>query len=256
MNLNKIYLGDCIDIMNQLPEKSIDLVICDLPYGTTKCKWDIVVSFEKLWNCYKKICKKNCAILLFGTEPFSSNLRLSNLSDYRYDWIWNKKRAANFLFANKQPGKITENISVFYEKQPKYNPQKILNPKGIHKGSFYKNSKKISKNVKDMMGSWKPTEMDESKNYKGKNYEPNKLLPTNILEFTKDTKRLHPTQKPIKLIEYLIKTYSDENDVVLDNCCGCGTTCLASKNLKRNFIGIEKNEEYFNISNNRLEKGI
>lgn len=253
LEINKIHLGDCLDLMKEIPDKSVDCIICDLPYGTTKCKWDVIIPFDKLWNEYNRITKNNCPIILFGGEPFSSYLRLSNLENYRYDWIWNKKRAANFLFMNKQPGKIVENICVFYKNQPTYNPQKRINPAGPHKGSLYRNPSKITKNVKEIMGdSWKETEMDDSQNYSGKTYEADKLLPNNILEFVKDTKRLHPTQKPISLLEYLIQTYTNENDLILDNCAGSGSTLVAAKNLNRNFIGIEKEEVYYKIANDRV----
>lgn len=248
-------IGDCLDLMARIPDKSVDLVLCDLPYGTTKCSWDIVIPFEHLWECYHRICKPNAAILLFGTEPFSSSLRLSNLKDYRYDWIWNKKRAANFLFMNKMPGKVCEYISVFYKKQPTYNPQKIQRPGGIHKGSFYKNPNKITENVRSIMGdSWKETELGTDQNYKGKNYEPDKLLPNNLLEFVKDTKRLHPTQKPVTLCEYLIKTYSNTGDLILDNCAGSGTTGVAADNLDRKWILIEKDASMASLAIKRINQ--
>lgn len=244
--INKIFHADCIDFMDKIPNNSIDMVLCDLPYGTTNCSWDIIIPFEKLWKAYYRICKENAAIVLFAGEPFASYLRLSNIKDYRYDWYWNKKRAANFLFMNKMPGKIVENICVFYRKLPTYNPQKILNPNGPSTRHLHKNPSKITKNVKDIMGeSWSESEMNDKQNYHGKNYEPDKLLPNNILTFTKPTKRIHPTEKPVELLEYLIKTYTNENQVILDNCSGSGATAIACLNTKRNFICIEKNEEYY-----------
>lgn len=147
-----VVYGDCITEMAAIEDKSIDLILCDLPYGTTKCKWDVVIPFDKMWEQLQRVRKDNTAILLFGMEPFSSHLRLSNLSEYRYDWYWNKKRAANFLFMNKMPGKIIETISVFYKNQPTYNPQKRINPKGVSTRHLHKNPSKITKNVKDIMG--------------------------------------------------------------------------------------------------------
>ena len=252
-----IILGDCLEIMKTIEDKSIDLILCDLPFESTSCSWDIQIPFDQLWSHYDRIIKDNAAIVLFGIEPFSSYLRISNIKNYRYDWSWNKRRAANFLFMNKQPGKIIENICVFYKHQPTYNPQKIINPNGSHKGHLHKNPSKIVDNAKEMMGpSWKPTELDSSQNYKGKNYEPDKLLPNSLLEFVKDTKRSHPTQKPVKLLEYLIKTYTNENDIILDNCAGSGSTLIAAQNLNRQFIGIEKEEKYYKVIIERLKGNV
>lgn len=254
LQTNQIYLGDCLEKMQEIDDKSVDLILCDLPYGTTKCKWDIIISFEELWKQYNRIAKDNTAILLFGNEPFSSYLRISNIEKYRYDWYWQKDKAANFLFGNKMPLKNIEIISCFYFKQPTYNPQKTINPSGTSKRHLSPNPSKISGNVKEMMGeSWKETEMDSTQNYSGKNYEPDKLLPKQLVYFAKDQRnKVHPTQKPVSLLEYLIKTYTNENDIVLDNCFGSGSTLVATKNLNRQFIGIEKEEKYFNIAKERL----
>lgn len=250
----ELIQGNCLEKMKYISSESIDAVICDLPYGTTKCKWDIIIPFNMLWEQYNRIIKPAGVILLFGNEPFSSNLRLSNLSNYRYDWYWQKDKAANFLFGNKMPLKIIEIISVFYSSQPTYNPQKEIRPGGAHKGHQYKNPAKITKNVKDVMGdSWKETKMDETQNYHGKSYEPNKLLPKQLIYFSREQRgKVHPTQKPVSLIEYLIKTYTNENNTVLDNCMGSGTTGVACKNLNRNFIGIELDPIYFKIAENRI----
>lgn len=256
LELNKLYNKDFLLGCNDIDDKSIDLILVDPPYGTTKCSWDIIIPFEKMWQCYNRIIKDNGAILIFGTEPFSSSLRLSNLNMYRYDWYWNKGRAANFLFMNRQPGKIIETISVFYKKQPTYNPQKRINPKGPSKRHLSPNPSKISRNVKDLMGSESDRGLSEceNQNFHGKNYEPDKLLPNNILEFTKPTKRLHPTEKPISLLEYLIKTYTNENNVVLDTCAGSASTLVATKNLNRKFIGFETNAEYFQSACDRIQQ--
>ena len=252
----ELLQGNCLEKMKDIPSGSIDMILCDLPYGTTKCKWDVIIPFDKLWEQYNRIVKPNACIALFGNEPFSSSLRLSNLPAYRYDWHWEKDKAANFLFGNKQPLKNIEIISIFYQSQPTYNPQKTINPAGISKRHLSKNPSKISNNVKDIMGeSWKETVMDESQNYHGKNYEPDKLLPKQLIYFARDQRnKIHPTQKPIALMEYLIKTYTNEGETVLDNCMGSGTTGVACKKTNRNFIGIEILPKYFEIAEKRIHE--
>ena len=252
----ELIQGDCLEKMKDIPDGSIDMILCDLPYGTTACKWDVVIPFDKLWEQYNRVAKPNGCIALFGNEPFSSTLRLSNLSAYRYDWYWQKDKAANFLFGNKMPLKVIEVISVFYSALPTYNPQKEINPKGASKRHLSPNPSKISRNVKEVMGeSWKETEMDETQNYHGKNYEPDKLLPKQLIYFSREQRgKVHPTQKPVALAEYLIKTYTNERDTVLDNCMGSGTTGVACKNLNRNFIGIELDPEYFKIAEKRIKE--
>jgi DNA modification methylase len=254
----ELIQGDCLEKMKDIPDGSIDVVLCDLPYGTTKCKWDVVIPFDKLWKQYNRVAKPNGCIALFGNEPFSSALRLSNLFAYRYDWYWQKDKAANFLFGNKMPLKVIEVISVFYSALPTYNPQKEINPKGVSKRHLSPNPSKISKNVKEVMGdSWKETQMDETQNYHGKNYEADKLLPKQLIYFSREQRgKVHPTQKPVALMEYLIKTYTNEGDTVLDNCMGSGTTGVACKNLNRNFIGIELDSEYFKIAEKRINENL
>ncbi len=250
-----LRLGDCLELMKSIPDKSIDMILCDLPYGTTACKWDTIIPFEPLWEQYKRIIKDSGAVLLCGNEPFSSKLRLSNLEQFNYDWYWQKDKAANFLFGNKMPLKILEIISVFLNKQPTYNPQKEINPRGISKRHLSRNPSKITKNVKEVMGeSWKETKMNETQNYHGKNYEPDKLLPKQLIYFSREQRgKLHPTQKPVALFEYLIKTYTNEGDLVLDNCAGSGTTGVACKNLNRNFILIEQDQKYCKIAEERIK---
>ena len=244
--INKIIQGDCLDVMKDIPDKSIDMILCDLPYGTTACKWDTIIPFEPLWEQYKRIIKDNGAIVLFAGQPFTSFLIMSNITDYRYNWIWNKKKAANFLFANKQPLKKTEDICVFYLKQPIYNPQKKINPNGIQKSG----RKGIGNLIKEHLLN------APERNKAGKSYESDKLLPDNILEFSKPNRPLHPTQKPVALFEYLIKTYTDKGDLVLDNCAGSGTTGVACQNLNRNFILIEKEKNYCEIARQRLRQEV
>ena len=248
--------GDCLIEMQSIADKSVDMILCDLPYGTTKCKWDAVLPFEPLWEQYKRIIKERGAIVLFGSEPFSSSLRLSNIKDYRYDWYWEKDKGANFLFGNKMPIKIIETISVFYTHQPTYNSQKTINPAGVSRRHLSKNPSKITKNVKDVMGdSWSETVMDETQNYHGRDYEPDKLLAKQLIYFARDARgKVHPTQKPVALLEYLIKTYTLEGEIVLDNAMGSGSTGVACKNLYRRFIGIEKDDTYFEIAKKRIEE--
>lgn len=244
--VNKIICGDCLDVMKGIPDKSIDLVLTDPPYGTTACKWDAVIPFEPMWMQLKRITKENSAIILFGSQPFTSALIMSNPKMFRYSWIWDKNKAANFLFGNKMPMKITEDIVVFYKRQPTYNPQKTKNPKGEEKRHLYKASLQKDETFKQHL----PNGMDYTR--KSSKYEPGKLLPTTILRFKRDAKPIHPTQKPVALFEYLIKTYTDEGNTVLDNCIGSGTTAIACINTNRNFIGIELDPKYCEIARQRI----
>jgi site-specific DNA-methyltransferase (adenine-specific) len=224
--------------MNNIPEKSIDMILTDLPYGSTQCKWDVVIPFEKLWNQYSRIIKDNGAIVLFGTEPFSSILRLSNLKHYKYDWIWDKVKGTGFLNAKSQPMRNHELISVFYKKQCTYNPIKTH---GHNKKRSYRGKHLQS----DVYG-----EMEN-----GCQYDSTERYPRSIQVFSTDIQKsaLHPTQKPLALCEYLIKTYTNENDLVLDSCIGSGTTAIACINTGRNYIGYEKDKKYFDISKERIE---
>jgi len=238
--------ADCFDVFPFIEDKSVNLILCDLPYGTTACKWDTIIPFDKLWEQYERIIKPNGAIVLFGQEPFSSYLRVSNISSYRYDWIWKKNSGSNFLFANKQPMKMNEIISVFYKKQPIYNPQKTDAVNG-----YYTNKNSINKGKDNSMqtGNFKElTGIQLKKTNYGKNYEPDKKLPENIIEFKRVRKPIHPTQKPVELMEYLIKTYTNEGETVLDNCMGSGTTNLACIKLNRKSIGIEKEKQYYDVA--------
>lgn len=223
--------------MNDIPDKTIDCIITDLPYGTTQCKWDIIIPFESLWEQYNRIIKDNGAIVLFGTEPFSSHLRLSNLKNYKYDWIWDKVKGTGFLNAKRQPMRNHELISVFYKKQCTYNPQKTYG----HKMKKSYRSKDLQTDV-----------YGEMKN--DYTYESTERYPRSIQVFSTDTQNssLHPTQKPVALIEYLIKTYTNEGETVLDSCMGSGTCGVACRNLNRKFIGIEMNEKYFDIAKERI----
>ncbi|GIK30238.1 MAG: methyltransferase [Chloroflexota bacterium] len=249
-----MHLGDCLEVMKHIPDGSVDMVLCDLPYGTTACKWDSVIPFEPLWTHYRRVAKPSAAIVLFGAEPFSSSLRLSAIDLYRYDWYWQKDKAANFLFGNKQPLKVVEVISVFYRAQPVYNPQKTANPNGPSTRHLHKNPAKITKHVREVMGdAWKETKMGETQNYHGANYEPDKLLPKSLVYCAREQRgKQHPTQKPVALCEYLIKTYTNEGATVLDNCAGSGTTGAASIRTGRNAILIEKDADYFTVACKRV----
>jgi DNA modification methylase len=237
-----LRLGDCLEVMKDVPDRSVDLCLTDPPYGTTACKWDSVIPFAPMWEQLHRVVKPNGAICLFGSEPFSSALRMSNIKRFKYDWVWNKKKAANFLFGNKMPLKKTEIISIFYEKQPNYFPIKTINPLGSQKSG----RKGIGNTIFDHL----PNAPKQSK--AGKSYEPDKLLPDNILVFSKDAKPVHPTQKPVPLLEYLIKTYTLEGETVLDFTMGSGSTGVACKNLNRKFIGIERDGDYFEIAKKRI----
>lgn len=237
INMIKLIYGDCLDEMKTISDNSVDMLLCDLPYGTTSCKWDIVIPFDLLWEQYKRISKGGC-IALFGSEPFSSYLRLSNIKWYKYDWIWNKKLAGNGILVKKQPLKIHEIVSIFY-KNNKYFPQMI---KGKLRRKMTNNPKISEINGGDGIKRCKETFNDL-------------YYPVSIQTFSSAnlrTNRLHPTQKPVELLSYLIKTYSEENDTILDNCMGSGSVGVACKRVKRNFIGIEKDEKYFNIAKKRI----
>ena len=232
--INNIIHGDCLEVMKDIPNNAIDMVLCDLPYGTTACKWDCVIPFEDLWTQYKRICTG--AIVLTGTEPFSSFLRTSNIGNFKYDWIWNKVHAVGFQVAKYRPMQQHENISVFcYGKIP-YFPIMVDRPK-MRESKLYGNSEVCPlatvKFVDRKYTQWYPKSI--------------------IIESGADhSKILHPTQKPVALFEYLIRTYTNEGDTVLDNCIGSGTTAIACINTGRNYIGIEKEEKYCRIAEERI----
>ena len=236
--------GDCLEIMKSIPSGSIDAIITDPPYGTTACKWDSVIDFDLMWLELNRIIKPNGAIVLFGSEPFSSALRMSNIKNYKYDWIWNKRKVTGFLNSKRRPLVQHELIHLFYKKQCTYNPQ-------LH-------SNKLKR---DFTGSLQKPHTD---NYgKQKDYistvSSDISYPRSIIEQTgvvgnSREKVAHPTQKPIALMEYLIKTYTNENEAVLDFTMGSGSTGVAAKNLNRSFIGIEQDENYFNIAKKRIEE--
>ena len=242
--MNKIIHGDCLEVMKQIPDKSIDMILADLPYGTTACKWDTIIPFEPLWEQYKRIIKDNGAIVLTASQPFTSALVMSNPKMFKVAIVWNKKKAGNFVQGNIQPLKIHEDVLIFYSKQPTYNPQKTLldKPQKVRNGAKNRQDRKEA-------GGFGGTVIYSDK------FEADKKLPTTIVEISKDNygkNVFHPTQKPVALFEYLIKTYTNEGDLVLDNVAGSGTTGVACKNLNRNYILIEKEQEYIEIIKARL----
>lgn len=232
-----LYNNDCLKILPTLSDHSVDMILADLPFGTTKNQWDHIIPMDQLWEQYKRLLKVGGVVALFGDEPFSSKLRLSNPKWYRYDWYWTKNKATGFLNANRMPLKRVETISIFYPKLPLYNPQKEIGYKPYTSMTGFK-----------------------TKNYgKFKNIETvndGSRYPTNVLTFNKVSKTIHPTQKPVDLLEYLIKTYTNEGMTVLDNVMGSGSTGVACKNLNRNFIGIEKDPDYFKLAKERLDGNV
>ena len=241
MSNHKLILGDCLNELPKIFDKNIDLVLTDPPYGTTACKWDFVIPFEPMWKELKRIVKDNSAIALFGSEPFSSNLRMSNIKNYKYDWLWDKVNPSGFQLAKYQPLRLIENIIIFGYNKINYYPIKTPRDK-IKTSKHYGNSSESNPLSK----------IDDGFKRSYKEY-----FPKNVLKFSNAnrTNRKHPTQKPIALLEYLIKTYTNENDTVLDFTMGSGSTGVACKNLNRNFIGIEKDENYYNIAKQRIEGG-
>lgn len=238
---NEIINGDCLELMKELPDKSVDLILCDLPYGTTQNKWDSIIPLDLLWEQYERIIKDNGAVVLFAQTPFDKVLGVSNLKLLKYEWIWNKRLATGHLNAKKMPMKLHENILVFYKKLPTYNPQWWYSTP-YNKGD--EPTLDVSSNYGKQRKRMPPKSAD------GRRY------PLSVIEITNANRRekWHPTQKPVDIYEYLIKTYTNEGELVLDNCSGAGTCAIASINTHRNFICMEKNPEYYEKSVERLEE--
>ena len=245
--MSKIELiqGECLEKMKDISDGSIDLILCDLPYGTTKCKWDTIIPFEPLWEQYKRIIKDNGAIVLTASQPFTSALVMSNVKMFKYEWIWNKVTGRGHLVAKHRPMAQHENILVFGNGKVKYNPQMVLMDKP-QRG--YSSDGDVGNERTKIMGG--RTTKQREVIYRTHKY------PKTIITQGVDGKYLHPTQKPVALFEYLIKTYTNEGDLVLDNCMGSGTTGVACKNLNRNFIGIELDPDYFKIAEKRINENI
>lgn len=235
----ELWHGDCLELMNDIPDDSVDMVLCDLPYGTTRNQWDTCIPLEKLWQEYKRIVKKNGAILLFAQTPFDKVLGASNLAMLKYEWIWEKPQGTGHLNAKKMPMKSHENILVFYRQLPHYNPQWEWSMPYVSTGGSHSTN----------YGTQKPnvTTISDGRRY-----------PKDVLRFGKaeTDKHLHPTQKPVALLEYLIKTYTNSGDTVLDNCMGSGSTGVACANTNRRFIGIELDDDYFNIAKQRIDTSV
>jgi DNA modification methylase len=233
----QLIYGDCLEKMQGIPDKSIDMVLCDLPYGTTACKWDVIIPFEPLWEQYKRVIKGRGAIALFGSEPFSSYLRMSNIKWFKYDWIWDKVRGVGFQIAKVRPMQSHEIVSIFGNGAINYYP--IM---------WERDKKKVSK-------CYKQSESSPLKYNDGESREYTHSYPKSIIEISNASQKgkVHPTQKPVLLLEYLIKTYTNEGMVVLDNTMGSGSTGVACVNTNRDFIGIEKDEDYFLIAKQRIK---
>ena len=234
----KLLHGDCLELMKEIPDKSIDMILCDLPYGVTACKWDTVIPFEPLWKQYNRIIKDNGAICLFGQEPFTSKLINSNLNGYKHKWIWNKKISGSFLNAKYMPLQICEDIIIFTSNGKKVNYYPIMKKGKLRKKGGCKK------------------EIEHFKGHISEHIKENdEYYPINIIEiYNPRLNRLHPTQKPVALLEYLIKTYTNADELVLDNCMGSGSTGIACINTNRRFIGIEKDDNYFNVASERINK--
>ena len=244
-----LYHGDCLEVMKDIPDKSVDMILCDLPYGTTACKWDSVIPFELLWECYKRIIKDDGAIVLFGTQPFTTDLINSNRKWFRHINYWNKENCGNFAIAKYRPLAVVEEIVVFSNGKLTYNPQMVQ-----AEDKNKRPRKNGSKTKEDSTQS-----ISSGYNRVSKTHNENLRFPKNLLTYNNrkgelnSTKRLHPTQKPVDLLEWLIKTYTNECETVLDNCMGSGSTGVACANTNRKFIGIELEENYFNIAKERIE---
>ncbi len=224
----KLLHGDCLELMQDIPDGSVDMILCDLPYGTTACKWDSVIPFAPLWEQYRRILKPNGAVVLFAAQPFTTQLINSNMRDFRYCWYWRKSNVTGGIFAKVQPMRCIEDIAVFYRRKPTYNPQGLRKLDG---------SKVNAVNRSSVYGKKKNPSVQQYTGY-----------PHHLLEFRKDAKQLHPTQKPVALLEYLIRTYTVPGETVLDNCMGSGSTGVACVNTGRDFIGIELERKYYDIA--------
>lgn len=243
IELNKIYNGDCLDVMRGIDDKSVDLILCDLPYGTTPLKWDSIIPFEPLWDAYKRIIKPDGAIVLFAVQPFTTMLISSNIAMWKYNWVWVKDNGTNFLNSHFQPLKITEDICVFSFSAASQNSHPMTYNPQMREGfdSYVR-----------VRGERKPNAVTRSKLQRCTTNNDGTRYPTNILYFKRDKEKLHPTAKPVDLLRYIIRTYTGEGGLVLDNCAGSGSTCIAAIREKRNWIGIELDEGYFNLASERI----
>lgn len=244
LELNRIYQMNCLEGMKLIPDHSIDMILCDLPYGTTACKWDSIIPFEPLWVLYERIIKDNGAIVLTASQPFTTKLINSNIQLFKYEWIWIKSKASDFINANYRPMKKHENILVFSKGNaaPKCKNQMVYNPQGLipnETKKVRKGSLGIGRDRNSQQGEY----ISKATNY-----------PISLLEFANEGRTIHPTQKPVALFEYLIKTYTNENEIVLDNCIGSGTTAVAATINNRKWIGFETESKYIELANKRLDQ--
>jgi site-specific DNA-methyltransferase (adenine-specific) len=245
---SKLWQGDCLELMPFIPDASVDMILCDLPYGTTQCKWDSVIPMAPLWAQYKRIAKPSAAIVLTAAQPFTTALIASNLQDFRYCWYWNKSGVTGFANAKRQPLRCVEDVAVFYRKSPLYNPQGLrMFGKTVNKGKTAGGATVQGEHVGNKRGALR-SGADYTQAFT--NY------PRQVLEIGSERKTVHPTQKPVALMEYLIRTYTNVGDVVMDNCMGSGTTGVACAQSGRSFIGIERDEKYFQIAKQRVDKAL
>jgi DNA modification methylase len=241
---SQLHLGDCLELMREIPDGSVDMILCDLPYGTTQNQWDSVIPFPDLWAEYRRIAKPSAAIVLTSAQPFTSALVMSNPAEFKYQWVWNKSKVTGVLNAKKQPLRNHEDVLVFYRRQPTYNPQGLT--------AFGKRRDIGSKRNGGTSENYGAISKTEDGNY----FQESTGYPRSVLEIASEGKTVHPTQKPVALMEYLVRTYTTEGQVVLDNCMGSGTTGVACANTGRKFIGIEKDAAYFEIARHRIDTAL
>ena len=247
MELNKIYNEDCLEGMKRIPDGSVDMILCDLPYGTTACAWDTIIPFAPLWEQYERVIKDNGAIVLTASQPFTSALVMSNIKNFRYQWYWNKTSVTGFANAKKQPLRNVEDILIFYKKSPTYNPQGLIKVDKRVKNGKTVGGESLRTNVESSSGKGILRTAGSEYIQEFTNY------PRQTLKIKNDDGGFHPTQKPVPLFEYLIKTYTNKNEIVLDNCMGSGTTAIACMNTERKFIGFELDEIYHEKSLERIK---
>lgn len=240
--MSEILHGDCLELMDYIDSASIDMILCDLPYGTTACKWDTVIDFTKLWAQYERIIKPNGAIVLTASQPFTSALVMSNAKMFKYEWIWEKNKASNIFMAKYAPMKKHESVLVFYKKVPTFNAIKVpRSESGKNRAKYVHNPSNTGK--RDFINGFEQTEIIK--------YQEDLKNPESIIYFNNQV-GMHPTQKPVALFEYLIKTYTNAGDIVLDNCAGSGTTAIACINTGRDYIVMEQDDKYFEIMGARI----
>jgi site-specific DNA-methyltransferase (adenine-specific) len=242
--VNKVFHGDCLEVMKSIPDGSVDMILCDLPYGTTACKWDVIIPFDNLWKQYERIIKSNGAIVLTASQPFTSTLINSNIKNYKYNWVWVKNTGSGIAQAKYSPMRYNEDVCVFYKSLPTYNAQLIERTEG---------SKKRCKTPITNGGNGEHIQLVKTVTQ----YDSNFKNPSNVIYFNTDPNskgKLHPTQKPVSLMEYFVRTYTNEGEIVLDNTAGSGTTAIACINTNRNYILIEKEQKYFDVINERIDK--